>query len=200
MDDFSESYFIVSMRNSSSDIMAYQFKISGVTIKSIENIVDGYIAESMLTSVNTNNLLVMSESNSFIPKSAEYSPVLKIYYSAPMGSEVCVEIMEVVNINYEQVTASDPNICASLDALSTSDYIALEINIFPNPFRNQTLIQMKASNDYTVKMYDASGRLVRTEYFEGDNAIIKRGNLFEGVYFMTVQSDKVTFRSKVIIQ
>ena len=198
--DNNESYFIVSMRNSSSDIMAYQFKISGVTIKSIENIVDGYMAESMLTSVNTNNLLVMSESNSFIPKSAEYSPVLKIYYSAPMGSEVCVEIMEVVNINYEQVTVSDPNICASLDALSTSDYIALEINIFPNPFRNETLIQMKASNDYTVKMYDASGRLVRTEYFEGDNAIIKRGNLFEGVYFMTVQSDKVTFRSKVIIQ
>lgn len=198
--DKNESYFIVSMRNSSSDIMAYQFKVSGVTIESIENMVGGYTAESMLTSVNTNNLLVMSESNSFIPKSTEYSPVLKIYYSAPMGSEVCIEIMEVVNIKYEQVDASDPSICASLDALSTTDYAALEINIFPNPFRNETLIQMEISDDYTVKIYDASGRLVRTESFEGDNTIIKRENLFEGVYFMTVQSDKVAYRSKVIIQ
>ena len=162
--------------------------------------VGGYTAESMLTSVNTNNLLVMSESNSFIPKSTEYSPVLKIYYSAPMGSEVCIEIMEVVNIKYEQVDASDPSICASLDALSTKDYAALEINIFPNPFRNETLIQMEISDDYTVKIYDASGRLVRTESFEGDNTIIKRGNLFEGVYFMTIQSVKVAYRSKVIIQ
>ena len=197
--DMNESYFVISMRNSMSDIMAYQFKVNGVTIASIENMVDGYIAESMLTSVNTNNLLVMSESNSFIPKSAEYIPVLKVYYSEPVDSEVCVEIMEVVNAKYEQVDASDPNICASLEALSTSDYSSMEIKLFPNPFRNETLIQMENSDEYNVKIYDASGRLVKVDFFEGNTAIVKSEGLLEGVYFMTVQSDRVNYRTKVII-
>ena len=198
--DKNESYFVVSMRNSASDILAYQFKVSGVTVESIENMVDGFTAESMLTSVNTNNLIVMSESNSFIPKNAEYSPVLKIYYSAPLGSEVCVDIVDVVNANYEQVDASNSNICASLDVLSTSDYNTSELKVFPNPFRNETLIQMEEFDQYNVKIYDASGRLVRTESFEGDNLILKRGKLVEGIYFMTVQGDGLVYRTKMVIQ
>ncbi len=194
------SFFEISMRNSMSDIMAFQFKVSGVTIESIENIVDGFIAESMLTSVNTNNLLVMSESNSFIPKSADYSPILRVYYSAPTNSDVCVEIVEVVNAKYETVDASEPNICASLEALSISDYSNSEIKLFPNPFSSKTWIQMEIADNYNVKIYDASGKLVRLEYFEGNTSVIQSGDLFEGVYFMTVQSDRMAYRTKLIIQ
>ena len=198
--DTDESYFVVSMRNSSSDIMAYQFNISGVTIESIENMVDGYIAESMLTSINTNNLLVMSESNSFIPKSADFHPILKVYYSAPIGNDVCVEIVDVVNLKYEQVDASESFICASLEALSTTDYSIAKLNVFPNPFRNETLIQMETPDNYIVKVFDTSGRQLRSFDFQGNSVVMKSENLLDGVYFMTVQSDKVAFRTKVIIQ
>ena len=198
--DTEASYFVVSMRNSMSDILAYQIKVNGVTIENIENMVDGFTAESMLVSVNTNNLLVMSESNSFIPKNAVYSPVLKVYYSSPVEGEVCIDIVDVVNVKYEQVDGNDTSICASLEALATTKFSVQEINIFPNPFRNETLIRMEVVDKYLVKIYNTAGKLVRSESFEGETALIKRDNLSEGVYLMTVQSRKMAYRTKVIIQ
>lgn len=195
-----ETFFIVSMRNSASDILAYQFNVSGVIIESIENLVEGYTAESMLTSANTNNLLVMSESNSYISKSAEFQPILKIKYSSPEDSEVCVEIVDVVNAKYEQVEASQTYICASLDALSSLEFTDTNIQLFPNPFTNETIIQMDFPDAYDLSLYDTSGRLVEYNQFFGDSYLLEKGDLLEGVYIIMVRSKNIAFRTKIVIQ
>lgn len=193
-------YFVVSMRNSASDIIAYQLEFAGVQIDDIENLVDEYVAETILKSNNTNNLLVMSESDSFIPKSAEYSNILKVYYSLPTDEEVCLEVIDVVNAKYEQVDAIETTACASLDGVSTIDYSRDKINIYPNPFSNETIIEMEEPGGYQIKLLDASGKLVRQEILDGKKLVLKKENLLEGIYFMTIQNDKVAYRSKLIIQ
>jgi len=193
-------YFTIAMRNSASDILAYQFEISGVEIVSMDNLVDQFTAELMIKSNNTNNLLVMSESNSFIAKNASYGEVLRVYYTAPDAPDVCIEVIEVVNAKYEQIDASENIICASLEGLSTSDFSIDDIKVYPNPFKNQTMIQMQVSDQYQIKLYDTSGRIVRTDSFSGDHFTFRKNDLPEGVFFLTVTSDNVAYRSRLIVQ
>ena len=193
-------YFTIAMRNSASDILAYQFEISGVEIVSMDNLVDQFTAELMIKSNNTNNLLVMSESNSFIAKNASYGEVLRVYYTAPDAPDVCIEVIEVVNAKYEQIDASENIICASLEGLSTSDFSIDDIKVYPNPFKNQTMIQMQVSDQYQIKLYDTSGRIVRTDSFSGDHFTFRKNDLPEGVLFLTVTSDNVAYRSRLIVQ
>lgn len=193
-------YFVIAMKNSASDILAYQFVTSGVQIDALDNLVDGYVAESILSSVNTNHVLVMSEINSFIPKNAIFTDVLKVYYSLPESTDVCIEMIDVVNSNYEQVGITDIYSCASLTGLSTNDYIEEEIKVYPNPFTNETIIQLEESDIYTIDLYDTAGRLVRSELLEGKSKVLDRGSLIEGLYLMSIQSDKIAYRYRLIIQ
>lgn len=198
--EVTNEYFVISMKNSASDILAYQIEVTGVELGNLDNLVDEYTAESIFKSNNTNNLIVMSESNSFIPKSADFVEILKVFYSTATAAEVCIDIIDVVNANYEQVDAVETISCAALDGVATIDYSNDPISVYPNPFVRETIVEMNERDKYEVQLYDASGKLVRTELLDGKRLTLKKGNLIEGVYFITIQSDKVAYRSKLIIQ
>lgn len=198
--EVTSDYFVLALRNSSSDILAYQFRINGVKIESLENLVDDFTAEAMMKSDNTNHLLVMSESNSYIPKSAVFNPILKVYYSNPSSSELCVESIDFVNVKYEQLDSDVDIDCVSLEDVSTLNYSAEEITVYPNPFANTTYLELDFSDQYILELYDASGRLVRSISFQGNSYIIEQNNLLEGLYFMSVKSDKIAYRTKLVIQ
>lgn len=198
--EFTNEYFTLSMRNSASDIFAYQFKISGVQVESLENLVDGYTAETVLKSDNTNQILVMSESNSYIPKSAVFNSLLKVNYINPSAPIICVEAIDFVNIKYEQVGSDIDMDCVDLDDVSTQDYTVNEITVYPNPFTNKTYLKLDISDEYLLELFDASGRLVRMHSFIGNSFTVEKENLLVGLYFMSVKSDKISYRTKLVLQ
>lgn len=198
--EITSDYFILSLRNSASDILGYQFKISGVEIESLENIVEDYFAETVLKSDNTNQVLVMSESNSYIAKSAAFNPILKVNYSNSSAPELCVEAIDFVNAKYEQIDSDIDSDCITLDDVSISDYSIDEIKVYPNPFTNKTYIELENSDDYLLELFDAAGRLVRTNEFMGNSFTVEKENLLEGLYFMSIKSDKISYRTKLVLQ
>lgn len=198
--EISSDYFVVALRNSASDVLAYQFKIEGAQIESLENLIPEFTAETILKSDNTNQIIVMSESNSFIPKSSSFNPILKVHFTNPSSSEVCVEAVDFVNVKYEQIVSDVDSDCAFLEDVSTIDYVTDELKVYPNPFVGKTYLELDFSDHYLFELFDASGKLVRSVSFKGSNFIIEQEDLKQGLYFMSLQSDKISYRTKLVIQ
>lgn len=67
----------------------------------------------------------------------------------------------------------------------------VEIQAFPNPFENETLIQLKGKDfqNLTFELFDLTGKLIRTEYFEGNEIEVDRVNLNEGLYLFQIKAE-----------
>jgi hypothetical protein len=77
---------------------------------------------------------------------------------------------------------------------------------FPNPFRDETVIRIseKINNekDFTFKVFDFSGDLVRINTFSGkDKIIFSRNDLAPGIYFYNFEQDNLSLqKGKFIIE
>jgi hypothetical protein len=97
--------------------------------------------------------------------------------------------------------------CSSRDGLDNGTATNLmDIRFFPNPVNDILNIAYTSlsSGDVTIRMYDATGRLVLTEQnqaAEGDNQItLHVGNILPvGLYIVEVQQAEQIEKSRVII-
>ncbi|MEM9917401.1 MAG: T9SS type A sorting domain-containing protein [Bacteroidota bacterium] len=67
----------------------------------------------------------------------------------------------------------------------------LSIDVYPNPTPNEAVFELSDASfqELTLRLYDASGRLMRTEQHQGPRFIFKRGDLGSGLYFYTLGSE-----------
>lgn len=64
-----------------------------------------------------------------------------------------------------------------------------DISVFPNPTTGQLNIVFPASNkDFSIHVFDASGRLLITKQISNANAIINLSNYANGTYFLHVNT------------
>jgi len=66
------------------------------------------------------------------------------------------------------------------------------ITIVPNPFSQKTRIELNGSNsiNHQIQVFNALGRLVKTEKFIGNKLFFDKENLPEGVYFFNIKNDQ----------
>ena len=68
-----------------------------------------------------------------------------------------------------------------------------ELKVFPNPFTTQTTIDIKTQSHFStlrLHLYDALGRLVKTERFNHQQQIhLTGGSLLSGIYFYQLEGD-----------
>lgn len=195
-----EQKITLAMRNASSDILAYQLSISGIEITGIENLIDSYTAEQVMRSVEGDMVLVMSTSNSFIPKSDEFLDFITLSYGAVEDDEVCITAVDFVNAKYEQINVDDQTVCQMIDGVSTVDVSTTDLLIYPNPFTTETTIYMDTQDEYEIHMYDYAGSEVLHETIVGDRYTISAEGLCEGVYIITLSNDEETIRAKLVLQ
>lgn len=90
--------------------------------------------------------------------------------------------------------------CKDLLALGIDERTDAEINIFPNPFTDELTIQFKEeSKNRTLVITDILGKQVQAIPVTGKQAIIYRGDLKSGVYFLRVSEDRTGSYTKKII-
>lgn len=77
-----------------------------------------------------------------------------------------------------------------------------EVRIFPNPFRDWTVFEVKSEVDLkqsTFQLFNAQGQLVREESFTGNRFEFFRGQLQAGIYFYHIKSkQRLIFGGKLI--
>jgi len=79
---------------------------------------------------------------------------------------------------------------------------AEEAHVFPNPFQNETTIQLsKPVFNANVRLYTINGTLLQNRQFSGDSVTLKRGELSSGVYFYSItEENQVTVSGRVVVE
>jgi uncharacterized repeat protein (TIGR01451 family) len=79
-----------------------------------------------------------------------------------------------------------------------------EINIFPNPVSDESILQVnrKGKHTYKLEIYDASGRLVKTAEFSSSNYVLKKKDFDSGLYFYRLKEAQGSYikTGKMVIE
>ncbi|MES2516002.1 MAG: S8 family peptidase [Bacteroidota bacterium] len=74
-----------------------------------------------------------------------------------------------------------------------------ELYVFPNPMHQETNVQFPNAVNRRIKLYNASGQLVREETCSSDQYLLKRNSLASGLYFLLAEAKNVTYKIKIVI-
>lgn len=78
----------------------------------------------------------------------------------------------------------------------------LTVNVFPNPFTNQTTIDLNTNyKNATLKIIDVLGKELKNINFSGKQVILEIEGLNKGIYFIQiVLEEKIVASKKIIVQ
>jgi len=75
----------------------------------------------------------------------------------------------------------------------------VSINLYPNPFENQLIIQCASKAEHTFILYDNLSRIELKETFFG-NSIIYTDNLAKGIYFYEIRNTEKQLKTGKVIK
>ena len=81
---------------------------------------------------------------------------------------------------------------------SMNEYDILNINIYPNPFKTHTTIELP-SEPHTLTIYNIVGNKVTEEQASG-TTLIKARDLTKGIYLLKIKSENHTYSGKLVVQ
>ncbi|MEM1119220.1 MAG: lysyl oxidase family protein [Bacteroidota bacterium] len=201
-----EKFVDISMRNPDSEVVGFQFTLSGIEIREIESLVDIQEYPAMLqANITTGEIIGLSLQDSTIEKSRELKPLVRIHFNKYTDDFVCLEnITDVVNRSYQQVNTSILGNCAAailsnVDELSTFNSVKIQ----PNPFRQTTTISF-ANPDratYTLLINDLSGKTVKKyDSITSENIEVDRSDMVNGIYYFQLVGEEKVLAGKLVIQ
>ena len=107
------------------------------------------------------------------------------------------------------VEITDANNCTSESnethflPTGTLDLISsIDLSVYPNPFREETTVDFgQIISNATITIVDVYGKLIEIHEIKNtDKYIIKGTNKASGVYFMEIEIDEFSIKSKIIIK
>lgn len=87
----------------------------------------------------------------------------------------------------------------SLQNLSTNDFSATKLLVYPNPSKDIVNISNSLNTVVnTIEIADLNGRIVKSQNINANNGQVSISDLSSGVYMMKITSDKGTATKKII--
>ncbi len=197
-------YIDIAMRNPKSGINAYQFKMKGLSVQSVENLLypTGNYPASVNISLDSSMVIGISYQDSSIKKSAVPQAFCRIRYAAVTEPLVCIEkIIDVVNANHERVISKIEGSCMMISSNSEAKMV-MNVQVQPNPFNQITTISFGNSDaeDFYFDLLDATGRVVRSfKNVTGEEIIIERDRLPNGIYFYHLYNQHEQASGKLVL-
>lgn len=88
--------------------------------------------------------------------------------------------------------------CGNSCLTSIEEMSSLEIEVYPNPFDDKINFVIKGSGNYSVNLYDVTGRIVLNQSISNNNSI-NTISIAKGIYFYEiVNNKKIIKKGKVI--
>ncbi|MCF8258153.1 MAG: T9SS type A sorting domain-containing protein [Flavobacteriales bacterium] len=205
--DLSAQTIDIYIRNPDSEVVAYEFTVSGAQISNVTNLIDPVqypIAPASV--VGGDRVIGISYLDSLIDRNNIAVPLCRISYLALTDEEVCIgHIQSIVNGFYEEtLTAITGECVASHVGVDELDNGGIDLSVFPNPFSDGATVRIvnRFSTQVSATVTDITGRMVRDlGNITSERVELGRGDLGAGVYFVQVMdSQRVLAREKVVVQ
>ena len=200
-----EKYIDIAIKNGTTAIVAFQFKMAGIQIQSLESLVDIIQYPALLqANISTGEIIGISLTDSTIQKSREFQPLMRIHYVDFTDDFLCLDnIGDIINKNYQQVITKIEDACVNV--ISDIEVIPLKqfIKIQPNPFSNSTIISFSNPDfkKYSLIINDLSGRtLKKYNNIITENIEVTRTGLENGIYYFQLIGEEKTLTGKLVIQ
>ena len=184
-------YVDIHVLNPDNDIVAYEFDVSGLTIQTVENLVDPADFDATpQASLGGTKVICTSFNELMVPKNYSPAPLMRINYFEITGTEICIDvIVDVVNEDYHNVvTVAGPCVPATnpdfADFTSTTtticegetiDFLDLSVNAdgwdwnfeggtpATSVDQNPAGIQYNVAGTYSVTLTASSGSTTDSE-------------------------------------
>lgn len=207
--DHNQQYIDIYIENPDNFVQAYQFEMSGLTIQSVENLINAAAYPiSPEWSLGGTEVIGISYQDSLIPKYNSPTPLCRIHYFSLTDTLLCIsEGKTVVNQNYEETLtrANQLSGCAVVYTGIVDELVngGVELRLFPNPMLTSTTLEInnRFNANISVSLIDPSGRIVQ-DYgsVRSTRLSIDRGDLSSGIYFIQVtDKSRILTREKLII-
>ncbi len=203
--NWEQQYVDIGIRNPGVSVNAYQFKLNGLLISHVENLVNPDIYPiAPRTSMNDGMIVGISYQDSVITKSQYLQPLCRVHFLKTTSDSVCItQIMDIVNGNHERIIALTENACALLQPTAITDLPRLkQVKVFPNPFREETIISFynPDSQFFQLEIMDINGRILQQHSaITGREIRVTRGNLPPGIYFFRLWGARGYATGKLIL-
>jgi hypothetical protein len=203
-----QQYIDIYLQNPGNYVAAYQFEMSGLTIESVENLVDPtYYPITPEWSLGGSEVIGISYQDSLVPRFQTPSPLCRIHYFSLTDTLICISsIKTVVNQNYEETIKRVDGFNACIIAYTGIEELTdggVELSIFPNPMSESATLKInnRFNADINVSLIDPSGRMVRDYGNVNESQLtIDKNGLSSGMYFVQVMNEqRILTREKLII-
>ena len=207
--DHNQQYIDIYIQNPGNYVAAYQFEMSGLTIESVENLVDP-IAYPITPewSLGGTEVIGISYQDSLVPRFQNPTPLCRIHYFSITDTLICIsDIKTVVNQNYEETITRVDGLNACLVAYTGIDELVdggVELNLYPNPMNENTTLKINNRFNATIsaELIDPSGKRVRNFGSVNTGTLsIERNGLGAGMYFVQISDGtRILTREKLIVR
>ena len=191
--------------NPFNKILGYEFELSGIVIDSVVNLMPDYNA----TYLHTDNRIVsLSTSEQAMPKNAQPTSFLRVYYTNTTGISVCLDsIIAVVNDKYQksntQINAPECLYLVTVGAQEPQSANAFPMQLLPNPANSDVSLffpNPKALSS-AIEVFDAQGRKILSyNSIRDGEVILPRYQFPGGVYMVRVSNESGVSTARLIWQ
>jgi hypothetical protein len=199
--NFSSGYIDVSLKSAHSDIKAYQFAVSGITIQNVVSLASPVSFPAIIDfNPNTNEIFAMSVVDSSIHRNIAAQPLCRIYFSSITDTAICISnIIDIVNRDGECVISQIDGGCVSSVPVGVVSVLERgNITLQPNPVNSEVYIHLGAWNVLPQQLIinDATGREVKrikvpaVDWFKTDLSELR-----PGVYLISARNENGTLSS-----
>ncbi len=193
VNDPTTGYMDVYLKNLQNEVSAYEFKVTGATVTGASNLLSGPFPCEIVSSSSSGEVAAVSLVDSLIPKYTDFTPFLRIDLSdIGQVSNLCIDVVHVLNDNYQPVTVAMQNNCMSV--LDVDEIQELDFLVYPNPADKQLTISFsKESQHLEILFIDAQGRVVKAiERNENTKELnVDTKELASGIYRLLLKNDEM---------
>lgn len=197
--NFTDNYLDIHMRNPDNKVIAYEFDMNGITIDSVESLVNYPGAANWSDS----KVLAISQNDSSVNRSQLAQPLCRVHFSAITGNQICIANIEgIISDQYQALipVIEGPCFVPSNTTVLPSNF---EVKIMPNPLKETAkfTFNQTSNNSLSLEIIDLSGKTLRSFHeIKGREFEFNRQDLPSGMYFYRISGDMGTLTGKMIIE
>ena len=207
--DLVHHFIDLSVYNPVCQVLAYEFKLSGLIVDSIKNLALGNYTPDIRASSTGHVVGISTDENSLFKQLAPLN-FMRVYFSAYTDTQICLtNVIAVVNSDYEEVKGRIINGCINIPqkqdtVISRVDFIPAEsLSVIPNPSSGifELYLEGKSLFGADMKVFDELGRIVYQTKNEGLNnhATLDLSNNQSGVYLLQLNLNGRSLTKRLLL-